>query len=148
MFFCFRWILCSFKRELSFEQTLKLWEVLWTDHYGTHFHLFVALAIVEQHRDIIMRYLEEFDEVLKYVNELSGTLDIDEVISDAEVLYATFSRVLESAAKRKSVPAEHPSSDGLRNRRPQEQLADAAASTSSPSAADVELEQALQKLLL
>lgn len=63
LFFSFRWILCGFKRELSFEQTLQLWEVLWTDHLGTEFHLFVALAIIEDHRDVIIRYLREFDEV-------------------------------------------------------------------------------------
>lgn len=63
LFFCFRWILCSFKRELSFEDTTKLWEILWTDQYGPKFHLFFALAIIEQHRDVIMRYLQEFDEV-------------------------------------------------------------------------------------
>lgn len=63
LFFCFRWILCSFKRELSFEGTLALWEILWTDHYGTHFHLFFALAIIQAHRDVIIRYLREFDEV-------------------------------------------------------------------------------------
>lgn len=62
LFFCFRWILCSFKRELSFEATLQLWEVLWTDYLGTHFHLFFALAIIEAHRDVIIRYLREFDE--------------------------------------------------------------------------------------
>lgn len=63
LFFCFRWILCSFKRELSFDATLQLWEVLWTDYLGEHFHLFFALAIIEAHRDVIIRYLREFDEV-------------------------------------------------------------------------------------
>jgi TBC1 domain family member 15 len=63
LFMCFRWLLCSFKRELSFDQTLQLWEVLWTDHLGANFHLFIALAILEAHRDVIIRYLREFDEV-------------------------------------------------------------------------------------
>lgn len=34
--------LAGFKRELSFPQTLRLWEVLFTDYYSTHFHLFVG----------------------------------------------------------------------------------------------------------
>lgn len=66
LFFCFRWILCGFKRELSFDATLQLWEVLWTDYLGTHFHLFFALAIIEAHRDVIIRYLREFDEVCPF----------------------------------------------------------------------------------
>lgn len=102
LFFCFRWLLCSFKREFSFDQTMQLWEALWTDHLGTHFHLFVALAIIEQHRDILIRYLQEFDEVLKYVNELAGTLDVQQVLADAEVLYYTFRKVLESNFRRRA----------------------------------------------
>lgn len=44
---------------------LRLWEVLWTDYYSNGFVLFVALAVLESHRDVIMRYLVEFDEILK-----------------------------------------------------------------------------------
>ncbi|KAI5474625.1 GTPase activating protein [Pseudohyphozyma bogoriensis] len=118
LFFCFRWILCSFKRELSFDATLQLWEVLWTNHLGTHFHLFFALAIIEQHRDVIIRYLREFDEILKYVNELSQTLDVDSLLADAEILYYTFCAVLNSSEKRKQeeLARRNPSVGGLRRR--------------------------------
>ena len=43
-----------------------------TDVCGKNFHLFFALAILEAHREVIMRYLQSFDEVLKYVNELAS----------------------------------------------------------------------------
>ncbi len=33
---------------------------------SSSFHLFVALAILEKHRDVIMEHLKHFDEVLKY----------------------------------------------------------------------------------
>lgn len=33
---------------------------------SSNFHLFVALAILEKHRDVIMEHLKHFDEVLKY----------------------------------------------------------------------------------
>ncbi|KAM0790942.1 hypothetical protein ACM66B_004247 [Microbotryomycetes sp. NB124-2] len=99
LFFCFRWILCGFKRELTFEQTLQLWEVLWTDYLGPNWHLFIALAIIEAHRDIIIRYLREFDEVLKYITQLSGTLEIEGIMADAEVLYATFRQIVEASDK-------------------------------------------------
>lgn len=65
LFFCFRWILIAFKREFPFDDVLRLWEVLWTDRYSVHFVLFVALAVLESHRDVILRYLVEFDEILK-----------------------------------------------------------------------------------
>ena len=31
LFFCFRWLLTSFKRELTFDDTVRLWEVLYTE---------------------------------------------------------------------------------------------------------------------
>lgn len=33
---------------------------------SSNFHLFIALAILEKHRDVIMEHLKRFDEVLKY----------------------------------------------------------------------------------
>lgn len=53
------WILICFKREFQFEDVLRLWEVLWTDYYSTQFVLLVALAVLESHRDVILRYLVE-----------------------------------------------------------------------------------------
>ena len=31
MYFCFRWILILFKREFTFPDIMRLWEILWTD---------------------------------------------------------------------------------------------------------------------
>ena len=80
------WVLIAFKREFSFDDVLRLWEVLWTDYYTPDFVLFVALAVLESHRDMILRYLVEvrslssffcklpheiclqFDEILKAIN--------------------------------------------------------------------------------
>ena len=59
------WILIAFKREFPFEDVLRLWEVLWTDYYTNGMVLFVALAVLESHRDVVLRYLVEFDEILK-----------------------------------------------------------------------------------
>ena len=59
LFFCFRWVLIAFKREFPFDDVLRLWEVLWTDYYSNQFLLFVAFAVLESHRDMILRYLIE-----------------------------------------------------------------------------------------
>lgn len=59
LFFCFRWVLIAFKREFPFDEVLRLWEVLWTDYYSSQFLLFVAFAVLESHRDMILRYLIE-----------------------------------------------------------------------------------------
>jgi TBC1 domain family member 15 len=65
-FFFFRMLLVWYKREFKWTDVLRLWEVLWTDYLNSSFHLFVALAILEKHRDVIMTHLKHFDEVLKY----------------------------------------------------------------------------------
>jgi hypothetical protein len=65
-FFFFRMLLVWYKREFPWMDVLRLWEVLWTDWQSSNFHLFVAFAILEKHRDIIMTHLMRFDEVLKY----------------------------------------------------------------------------------
>jgi len=65
-FFFFRMLLVWYKREFEWADVLRLWETLWTDYLSSQFHLFVALAILEKHREVIMEHLERFDEVLKY----------------------------------------------------------------------------------
>src|SRR4051812_41868908 len=65
-FFFFRMLLVWYKREFEWADVLRLWETLWTDFLSSSFHLFVALAIMEKHRDVIMTHLMHFDEVLKY----------------------------------------------------------------------------------
>ncbi|GMK56206.1 hypothetical protein CspeluHIS016_0300460 [Cutaneotrichosporon spelunceum] len=94
LFFCFRWILIAFKREFQFETVIRLWEVLWTNYYSNNFVLFVALAVLQSHREVIIRYLSEFDEVLKYANDLTGTIDLDTTLAQAEVLFLSFREIM------------------------------------------------------
>lgn len=89
LFFCFRWLLVCFKREFEFPDILMLWEAIWaaelddeaafdtkyedqdgrsvTERTGlsNHFQIFVALAILEQQRDVVIKYLQHFDEILQ-----------------------------------------------------------------------------------
>lgn len=91
-FFFFRMLLVWFKREFEFEDILRMWEGLWTDYLSANFHLFIAAAILEKHRDVIMNHLKGFDEVLKYVNELSGRIDLASTTVRAEALFRRFQR--------------------------------------------------------
>lgn len=65
-FFFFRMLLVLYKREFDWSDTLRLWEILWTDFLSSSFHLFITLAILEKHRDPIMNHLRHSDEMLKY----------------------------------------------------------------------------------
>ncbi len=85
------------------DDLMKLWECVWSAEFSegepqslaeghsregisNSFTLFVALAILESHRDSTMRYLEHFDEYLQYMNGLSMHLDVEATISQAQVL--------------------------------------------------------------
>jgi len=103
-FFFFRMLLVWYKREFEWMDVLRLWEILWTDYLSSSFHLFVALAILEKHRDVIMTHLQHFDEVLKYVNELSNTMDLDSTLIRAEALFRRFQRLVEAVDKKGNFP--------------------------------------------
>ncbi|XP_040971042.1 TBC1 domain family member 17 isoform X2 [Gossypium hirsutum] len=85
-FFCFRWILIQFKRELEYEQTMRLWEVLWTHYLSEHLQLYVCVAILKRYRGKIMGEQMDFDTLLKFINELSGQIELDAILRDAEAL--------------------------------------------------------------
>ncbi|CAM6056425.1 unnamed protein product [Sphagnum tenellum] len=85
-FFCFRWILIHFKREFDYDNVLRLWEVLWSNYLSEHFHLYMCVALLKRHRRKIMDEQMEFDTLLKFINELSGHIDLESTLRDAEAL--------------------------------------------------------------
>ena len=103
-FFFFRMLLVWFKREFEFTDILRLWEGLWTDYLSFNFHLFIAMAILQKHREVIMQHLKGFDEVLKYVNELSGTIDLASTMLRAEASFRKFQRMVEAIDKKSNFP--------------------------------------------
>ena len=104
-FFFFRMLLVWYKREFQWSDVLRLWEVLWTDYLSSQMHLFVAVAVLEKHRDVIMEHLKHFDEVLKYINELSGTIDLQSTLLRAEGLFRRFERTVETVDRKDRFPA-------------------------------------------
>jgi len=46
--------------------------------------------------------LKQFDEVLKYVNELSGTIDLKNTRARAEALFRRFQRTIETVDRKKA----------------------------------------------
>lgn len=129
-FFFFRMLLVWYKREFEWPDVLRLWETLWTDYLSSSFHLFVAVGILEKHRDVIMDHLKQFDEVLKYsaslffffpspfllfrwdrganamtVNELSNSMELIPILTRAESIFRRFERTVQNIDKKKSFPA-------------------------------------------
>lgn len=101
-FFFFRMLLVWFKREFEWDQILRLWEVLWTDYLSSQFVLFLALALLDKHKDVIMNHLSAFDEILKYMNDLSMTIDLEDTLVRAEVLFKRFKRTVDMIDRRQS----------------------------------------------
>ncbi|KAJ2807125.1 GTPase activating protein, partial [Coemansia guatemalensis] len=107
MFCCYRWLLIWFKREFGFEDVLRLWEVLWTDYLTDRFVLFVALAILQRHADVMMDHLRSPEEVLKYVQDLGDSIDLNDALKGAEMcFYMVRHRVLsvEQIRKGRNLP--------------------------------------------
>lgn len=101
-FFFFRMLLVWFKREFEWDQILRLWEVLWTDYLSSQFVLFLALALLDKHKDVIMTHLSQFDEILKYMNDLSMTIDLEDTLVRAEILFKRFKRTVDMIDRRQS----------------------------------------------
>ena len=121
LFFMFRMLLVWFKREFSWIDTVHLWEVLWTDFYSSQFHLFVSLAILQKHERIVMAHLTQFDQVLKYFNELNESqtvgFKLNELLTRAELLFLKFRNtvsVMDTYSSTDDGSAKSPIDDHLR----------------------------------
>lgn len=69
-YFCYRWFLLDFKRELLYNDIFLTWEIIWAAKYvaSSHFVLFIALALLETYRDIILLNSMDFTDVIKFFN--------------------------------------------------------------------------------
>lgn len=92
LFFFFRMLLVWYKREFEWNDVNMLWEVFWTDYYLSQYHLFFALAILSSQESSIKNYLNRFDEVLKYMNDLLGNLKVHDLLVRTELLFLRFRR--------------------------------------------------------
>ncbi|KAJ5438964.1 GTPase-activating protein GYP7 [Penicillium daleae] len=155
-FFFFRMLLVWYKREFEWGDVLRLWEALWTDYFSSGFHLFIALAILEKHRDVIMDHLKHFDEVLKYINELSNTMDLVPILTRAESLFHRFERSVQAIDKKDNFPApsahqrrpasSSPDSAG-KGKSPQRPTVGSSSSVRPPSALQQEIDKGKPKVI-
>jgi hypothetical protein len=86
-YFCFRWLLIWFKREFSFSDVVRLWEVLWTRLPCDNFHLLLCMALIQAEKATIIENDFGLTEILKHVNDMACGIDVDRMLGDAESLY-------------------------------------------------------------
>ncbi|XP_016003862.1 TBC1 domain family member 15 isoform X2 [Rousettus aegyptiacus] len=89
LYFCFRWLLIRFKREFSFLDILRLWEVMWTGLPCKNFHLLLCCAVLESEKQQIMEKHYGFNEILKElpqaVCEILGLQDSEVTTPDSDI---------------------------------------------------------------
>ncbi|CEP64606.1 GTPase-activating protein GYP7 LALA0_S12e02784g [Lachancea lanzarotensis] len=95
LFFCFRMLLVWFKREFEFDNVCNIWEVFLTDFYSSQFQLFFMLAILQKNSLPVMENLDQFDQVLKFFNELRDTMDWSDLMIRSELLFVKFKKIMD-----------------------------------------------------
>ncbi|XP_027333435.1 GTPase-activating protein gyp7-like isoform X2 [Abrus precatorius] len=108
-FFVYRMVVVLFRRELTFEQTLCLWEVMWADQAAIRagigksawsrirqrapptddLLLYAIAASVLQKRKLIIEKYSSMDEIIKECNGMAGQLDVWKLLDDAHNLVVT-----------------------------------------------------------
>lgn len=92
MYFCFRWILILFKREFTFYDCMRFWEVLWSVIECKNYHLLICISILLMKKSEIMANRFGFNEILKFINDMSLQIDLEETLIKAEGLYIQLKR--------------------------------------------------------
>ncbi|GFP88775.1 GTPase-activating protein gyp7 [Phtheirospermum japonicum] len=115
-FFVYRMVVVLFRRELSFEQTLCLWEVMWADQAAIRAGIgksawsrirqrapptddlllyAIAASVLQRRKQIIERY-NSMDEILRECNSMAGHLDVWKLLDDAHDLVVTVHEKIET----------------------------------------------------
>ncbi|KAL5738701.1 hypothetical protein ACOSP7_031462 [Xanthoceras sorbifolium] len=116
-FFVYRMVVVLFRRELTFEQTLCLWEVMWADQAAIRagigksawsrirqrapptddLLLYAIAASVLQRRKLIIEKYSSMDEILRECNSMAGQLDVWKLLDDAHDLVVTLHDKIEAS---------------------------------------------------
>ncbi|CAJ1068790.1 small G protein signaling modulator 1 isoform X4 [Xyrichtys novacula] len=97
-YFCYRWFLLDFKRELVYEDVFAVWETIWAakNVSSSHFVLFIALALVEIYRDIILENNMDFTDIIKFFNEMAEHHNIKQILTQARDLVCKVQMLIEN----------------------------------------------------
>ncbi|KAG8450718.1 hypothetical protein GDO86_003116 [Hymenochirus boettgeri] len=97
-YFCYRWFLLDFKRELLYEDVFAVWEVIWAARHisSEHFVLFIALALVEVYREIVRDNNMDFTDIIKFFNEMAEHHDAQLILRIARDLVYKVQTLIEN----------------------------------------------------
>ncbi|EHB08436.1 Small G protein signaling modulator 1 [Heterocephalus glaber] len=97
-YFCYRWFLLDFKRELIYDDVFSVWETIWAAKHvsSAHYVLFIALALVEVYRDIILENNMDFTDIIKFFNEMAERHNTKQVLKLARDLVYKVQTLIEN----------------------------------------------------
>ncbi|XP_046283237.1 small G protein signaling modulator 1 isoform X3 [Marmota monax] len=97
-YFCYRWFLLDFKRELIYDDVFAVWETIWAAKHvsSAHYVLFIALALVEVYRDIILENNMDFTDIIKFFNEMAERHNTRQVLQLARDLVYKVQTLIEN----------------------------------------------------
>ncbi|KAH8409213.1 hypothetical protein KR009_010731, partial [Drosophila setifemur] len=97
-YFCYRWFLLDFKRELVYDDVFATWEVIWAAKHiaSGHFVLFLALALLETYRDIILSNSMDFTDVIKFFNEMAERHNAQSILQLSRSLVLQLQTIIEN----------------------------------------------------
>lgn len=97
-YFCYRWFLLDFKRELIYDDVFSTWEVIWAAKHvaSAHFVLFLALALLETYRDIILSNSMDFTDVIKFFNEMAERHNAASILQLSRSLVLELQTIIEN----------------------------------------------------
>ncbi|XP_023740790.2 rab GTPase-activating protein 22 isoform X1 [Lactuca sativa] len=107
-FFVYRMVVVLFRRELTFQQTICLWEVMWADQAAIRAGIgkssawnrirqrappptedlllyAIAASVLQRRKQIIEKY-SSMDEIIRECNNMAGQLDVWKLLDDAHDL--------------------------------------------------------------
>ncbi|XP_002518218.2 rab GTPase-activating protein 22 [Ricinus communis] len=116
-FFVYRMVVVLFRRELTFEQTICLWEVMWADQAAIRagigksawsrirqrapptddLLLYAIAASVLQKKKLIIEKYNSMDEILRDCNSMGGQLNVWKLLDDAHDLVVTLHDKVEAS---------------------------------------------------
>ncbi|XP_059456178.1 rab GTPase-activating protein 22-like isoform X2 [Corylus avellana] len=116
-FFVYRMVVVLFRRELTFEQTICLWEVMWADQAAIRagiaksawgrirqrapptdeLLLYAIAASVLQKRKLIIERYSSMDEIIRECNSMAGHLDVWKLLDDAHDLVVNLHDKIETS---------------------------------------------------
>ncbi|KAM3177338.1 hypothetical protein ACTXT7_004752 [Hymenolepis weldensis] len=94
----YRWLLLDFKREFKYADVFLAWETIWTSArlVCPDFEIFIAFALIQYYRDIILFYCLDYTDIIRFYNERAEQHDLPRLLTFARDLIYRLQTIISS----------------------------------------------------